>query len=84
MWRCVDLMWIDVSEERIAFIFKVEKSASEEPAWAGGCSLRHIAEDGILHCHRCENLKSYIILINCHYLYKRVWQDDWWTGKNLV
>jgi hypothetical protein len=26
----------DVSEERIAFIFRAEKSASEEPAWAGG------------------------------------------------
>jgi hypothetical protein len=26
-------------EERIASIFRVEKSASEEPAWAGGCRL---------------------------------------------
>jgi hypothetical protein len=33
MWRRVDLVWTDVSEERIAYIFKVEKSASEEPAW---------------------------------------------------
>jgi hypothetical protein len=24
-------------------------------------TLRHIPEDGILHHHRCENLKSYII-----------------------
>jgi hypothetical protein len=38
MWRRVDLVWTDVSEERIASIFRVEKSASEEPAWAGGCS----------------------------------------------
>jgi hypothetical protein len=38
MWRRVDLVnWTDVSEERIASIFRVEKSASEEPAWAGGC-----------------------------------------------
>jgi hypothetical protein len=37
MWRRVDLVWIDVSEERITSIFRVEKSASEEPAWAGGC-----------------------------------------------
>jgi hypothetical protein len=36
MWRRVDLLWTDVSEERIASIFRVEKSASEEPAWAGG------------------------------------------------
>jgi hypothetical protein len=33
----VDLVWTDVSEERIASIFKVGKSASEEP---GGC--RHL------------------------------------------
>jgi hypothetical protein len=41
----------DVSEERIASIFRVEekirKSAGEEPAWAGANS------------HRPENLKSY-------------------------
>jgi hypothetical protein len=28
MWRRVDLVWTDVSEERIASIFMVEKSAS--------------------------------------------------------
>jgi hypothetical protein len=33
MWRRVELVWTDVSEERITSIFKVEKSASEEPAW---------------------------------------------------
>jgi hypothetical protein len=37
MWRRVDLVWTDVSEEHIASIFRVEKSASEEPAWASGC-----------------------------------------------
>jgi hypothetical protein len=37
MWCHVDLVdWTDVSEERIASIFRVEKSASEDPAWAGG------------------------------------------------
>jgi hypothetical protein len=34
MWRRVDFVWTDVSEERFASIFRVEKSASEEPAWA--------------------------------------------------
>jgi hypothetical protein len=34
----VDLVWSDVSEKRIASIFKVEKFASEEPTWAGGYS----------------------------------------------
>jgi hypothetical protein len=37
MWSRVDLAWTKVSEERTASIFRVEKSASEEPAWAGGC-----------------------------------------------
>jgi hypothetical protein len=32
MWCCVDLALTDVSEERIASIFRVEKSASGEPA----------------------------------------------------
>jgi hypothetical protein len=36
MWRHVDLVWTDVSEECIASIFRVEKSASEELPWAGG------------------------------------------------
>jgi hypothetical protein len=35
MWRRLDLVWTDVSEEPIASIFRVEKSASEEPAEAG-------------------------------------------------
>jgi hypothetical protein len=37
MWRRVDLVWTDVSEEGIASIFRVEKSESEEKAWAGSC-----------------------------------------------
>jgi hypothetical protein len=64
MWRRVDLLWTGVSEESIASIFRVEKSASEEPEWAGGDTfLRnvgshtiytyHIPEDGIRHSHRC-------------------------------
>jgi hypothetical protein len=40
MWRLVDLVWTDVSMERIASILRVKKSAGEEPAWAGGCRLR--------------------------------------------
>jgi hypothetical protein len=41
MWHRVNLVWTEVSEERIAFIFTVEKSVSEEPVWAGGCILSH-------------------------------------------
>jgi hypothetical protein len=33
MWRRVDLVLTDVSEERITSIFRVENPASEEPAW---------------------------------------------------
>jgi hypothetical protein len=43
MWRHVDLVWTNVSEELIASIFRVEKSANEEPVWAGGC---RVTEDG--------------------------------------
>jgi hypothetical protein len=41
MWRCVVLALTNVSEERIASIFRVEKSASGEPVSAGGCRLSH-------------------------------------------
>jgi hypothetical protein len=41
MWRCVGLVLTDVSEEHIASIFRVEKSANKEPVWAGGCRLSH-------------------------------------------
>jgi hypothetical protein len=41
MWCCVGLVLTDVSEERIASMLRVEKSASEEPVWAGGCRLSH-------------------------------------------
>jgi hypothetical protein len=34
----------DVSKELIASIFRVEKSASENPASAGGCRLSHQSE----------------------------------------
>jgi hypothetical protein len=44
VWRRVDVVdWTDVSVDRIASIFRVEKFASEEPAWAE---------------NRRENLKS--------------------------
>jgi hypothetical protein len=50
MSRRVDLLWTDFLEEQIASIFRVEKSADEEPALAGGCSqlpllLHNLATD---------------------------------------
>jgi hypothetical protein len=41
MWCRVDFVGTDVSEERIASIYTVEKSTCEEPASAGGCRLNH-------------------------------------------
>jgi hypothetical protein len=32
MWRRVDLVWTDISEELAASIFRAEKSEIEEPA----------------------------------------------------
>jgi hypothetical protein len=45
MWHRVVLVWTDVLEERIASIFRVEKSASEEPAWAGSCRFTRELHD---------------------------------------
>jgi hypothetical protein len=63
MWRRVDLVWTGVSEERIASIFRVEKSASHELAWARGCSHQPtyliVSGDYIKFRHR-DNLKSYM------------------------
>jgi hypothetical protein len=39
MWRRVYRVWTDVSEERTASIFRVEKFANEEPACADGSLL---------------------------------------------
>jgi hypothetical protein len=45
MWRFVDPALIDVLEERIASIFKVEKFSSGEPASAGGCRLTPVRDN---------------------------------------
>jgi hypothetical protein len=39
MWRRLDLVWTDFSEGRIASIFRVDKSSSEEPLAHAGSSL---------------------------------------------
>jgi hypothetical protein len=57
MWRRVDIVLTDISEERIASIFRVERIETSVNIRSTG---RHIQEDGILHSHRRENLKSYI------------------------
>jgi hypothetical protein len=61
MWRHVDHVWNDVSEERIASsTLKMEATRSSETSVHTRSTRRHIPEDGILHSHRCENLKSYL------------------------
>jgi hypothetical protein len=56
----------DISEERIASIFR-QKKKEENPRARNQLeqvnvitTRRHIPEDGFLHSHRRENLKSYI------------------------
>jgi hypothetical protein len=55
MWRRVGLEKNDVLEERVASIFRIEKLRT---------TLRHIPEVGILHSHRCQNLKSNVCFIH--------------------
>jgi hypothetical protein len=63
MWRRVVLVWTDVSDDRIASIFRVE-----EAIWASETSVhtkaiwRDIPEVGIHHSHHRENLKSLMLL----------------------
>jgi hypothetical protein len=82
MWRRIDLVWTDVSEKGIASIFRVEKSwladfstlkmgaiSSSETSVHTKCTRRQIPEDGIIHSHRHENLKSYTVkLLSLYFL----------------
>jgi hypothetical protein len=40
---------------------KMEAIRSSETSVHARCIQRYITEDGILHNHRCKNLKSYMI-----------------------
>jgi hypothetical protein len=64
MWRRVDFVWTDVSEERIVPVFRVP------PKRRFTQDLHDIPEEGILHSHRRENLKSYkkqfLFSLFCH------------------
>jgi hypothetical protein len=67
MWLHVGLVKKDILEECIASIFKVEGIRERRAALAVGSETlvftrptrRHIPEDGTLHSHCRENLKSY-------------------------
>jgi hypothetical protein len=75
MWRRVDLLWTDVSEECIASIFRVEKSASKEPAWACGCRQSAVASNSVLLLSLRDknsvlNYVAYTRLLNCAEIYE--------------
>jgi hypothetical protein len=62
MLRRVALVRTDVSEERVASIIRVTRidEVGTLSVTRNRSTLRsHIPEDGILHNHRRENLKSY-------------------------
>jgi hypothetical protein len=63
MWRRVDLVWIDVSEEHMTSNFRVEEMETirtSETSFYIISTRRHIPEDDILQSHRRKYLKSYI------------------------
>jgi hypothetical protein len=60
MWRRADIVWTDVSE----VVRYSETSVHTRSTWC------HIPEDGILHSHCRENLKSYI---KCIYSVHCIW-----------
>jgi copper oxidase (laccase) domain-containing protein len=59
MLHRVTLMRTDVSEGLSASIIRVTRICEEGTTLATRCT---IPEDSLLHSHRRENLKSYIIL----------------------
>jgi hypothetical protein len=67
MWRRVDLVWTDISEERIASIFRVEKSASEEPAWAACTWRRWLLVRGFLYPEDGSN--TFLRNVGSHKIY---------------
>jgi hypothetical protein len=55
---------------------KMKATRSSETSFHTTSTRRHIPEDGILHSHRRENLKSYIILISSNNVLRNlVWSD---------
>jgi hypothetical protein len=66
MLRRVALVRTDVSEELRASFIRLTIIGEIGPTRAAPrAPRRNIPADGILHSHRCENLKSYIFIYVC-------------------
>jgi hypothetical protein len=67
MWRRVDLVWTDVSEERIASNFRIEKSASEEPTSAGEGTLQQytVTNSQTVHQYIRNDFLSLVVIVDC-------------------
>jgi hypothetical protein len=63
MWRHVDLVWTDVSEECVASIFRAEKSASEEPLF-GITLLKHGRHFD--YWNQTMNMRMRVCYLECH------------------
>jgi hypothetical protein len=57
--HCVSLVKTDVSEERVASIFRVEEITLATTSSLVGFCQTHIPEGGIFPSHHRQNLKSY-------------------------
>jgi hypothetical protein len=94
MWRCVDLALTEVSEERIASIFRVEKSASGETAWAGGCRLSRpfcrdlllLAPNGQFFLYSCDVCRCalQVYVITCYIMSTVKYALCLWWSSNLL
>jgi hypothetical protein len=96
MWHRVDLVLTDVSDERITSIFRVEKSASEEPALGGVCRLNYqswatrfrLVAQSAATCSRWFLARGFMFSIAgsvCNHLltlvpHSRIYVFDWWLS----
>jgi hypothetical protein len=61
------LVTANVPSSLILSTLIIEGIRSSETSVLTKATQRHTPEDGILHSHHCETLKSYILLVNFHY-----------------
>jgi hypothetical protein len=66
MWGLVGILLTEqVHRLWISYTLKMETISSSETSVNKISTRRHISEDGILHSHRRENLKSHRMKNNC-------------------